>query len=154
MKENGYKVRGSDIIDRGYPGTKIKDFLTYEFSGGADVDIITNPPYKYAQEFVEKSIEVIKEGNRVAMFLKLQFLEGQARRKMYDKYPPKIIYVFSKRALCAKNGEFMADVLDREGNVKLDDDNNPKKKLISSAVAYAWFIWEKGFTGEPVIRWI
>lgn len=23
-----------------------------------------------------------------------------------------------------------------------------------SAVAYAWFVWEKGFNGRPVIEWI
>ena len=24
----------------------------------------------------------------------------------------------------------------------------------SSAVAYAWFVWEKGFNGKPIIDWI
>jgi hypothetical protein len=24
----------------------------------------------------------------------------------------------------------------------------------SSAIAYAWFVWEKGFTGAPIIKWI
>ena len=68
------------------------------------------------------------------MFLKLTFLEGQARRKLFEKYPPARIYVFSARVKCAKNGDF--------------------ENIGSSAVAYAWFIWEKGFEGEPVIRWI
>lgn len=130
----GYKVIASDIIDRGYPGTKIKDFLTNDYKGDIDVDIITNPPYKYAKEFVEKSLKIIKDGNKVAMILKLTFLEGQKRRSMFDKNPPKTIYVYSKRMSCVKNGNF--------------------SKKDSSAVAYAWFIWEKGFTGEPVIRWI
>lgn len=22
-----------------------------------------------------------------------------------------------------------------------------------SAIAYAWYVWEKGFTGDPVIKW-
>ena len=43
-------------------------------------DIITNPPYKYAKEFVEKSLELIREGGKVAMLLKLTFLEGQKRQ--------------------------------------------------------------------------
>lgn len=68
------------------------------------------------------------------MFLKLTFLEGQARRKLFEENPPKIVYVFSKRVKCAKNGNF--------------------ENISSSAVAYAWFIWVKGFKGEPVIRWI
>ena len=131
---NGYKVLASDIIDRNYPGTKIRDFLTYESKGNFDVDIITNPPYKYAKEFVEKSLDIIKDGNKIAMILKLTFLEGQKRRTMFNDNPPKIIYVYSKRMSCVKNGDF--------------------SKKDSSAVAYAWFIWEKGFKGEPIIRWI
>ena len=134
LTANGYKVLASDIIDRGYPGTKIRDFLTYESKGNFDVDIITNPPYKYAKEFVEKSLDIIKDGNKVAMILKLTFLEGQKRRTMFNDNPPKIIYVYSKRMSCVKNGDF--------------------SKKDSSAVAYAWFVWEKGFKGEPIVRWI
>lgn len=68
------------------------------------------------------------------MFLKLQFLEGKERRKLFDITPPKLVYVASGRLICAQNGEF--------------------EKYPSSAVAYAWFVWEKGFKGDPVIRWI
>ena len=102
-----------------------------------DGDIITNPPYKYAQEFIEKAIELIPIGNKIAMFLKIQFLEGKKRKKLFKKYPPKVIYVSSSRLLCAKNGEFEKM---RQGG--------------GSAVAYAWFIWEKGYKGDTIINWI
>jgi len=39
--------------------------------------------------------------------------------------------------LCAKNGEF--------------------EKMIAaggSAVAYAWFVWEKDYKGDTVVKWI
>lgn len=133
LEKAGYNVRSTDLVYRGYGEETELDFLlddTEEYDG----DIITNPPYKYGREFVEKAINVVGGGHKVAMFLKLQFLESSARRKLFDKYPPKIVYVFSKRIKCAKNGDF---------------DLYP-----SSAVAYAWFVWEKGFVGEPVIRWI
>lgn len=86
LREHGYHVISTDLIDRGY-GEGGVDFLTQTecFSG----DIITNPPYKYAKEFVEKSLEIVKLGRRVAMFLKLQFLEGKARRKLFEKHPPQ-----------------------------------------------------------------
>lgn len=71
------------------------------------------------------------------MFLKLQFLEGKERRKLFEISPPKIIYVASGRLLCAKNAEFEA-----------------MRKGGGSAVAYAWFIWEKGYKGKPTIDWI
>ena len=79
-------------------------------------------------------MDSIEAGHKVAMFLKLTFLEGQKRKKLFSKYPPRYVYVFSKRVNCAKNGEF--------------------EKYGNNAVAYAWFVWEKGFCGEPVIRWI
>lgn len=100
---NRYNVLSTDLIDRGYGVGEI-DFLqqTKQFNG----DIITNPPYRYAVKFVEKALELIPHGNRVAMFLKVLFLEGKARKKLFKQYPPKIIYVSSSRLLCAKNAEF------------------------------------------------
>ena len=71
------------------------------------------------------------------MFLKLTFLEGKARKLLFEKYPPKVVYVSSARLQCAKNGDF-----EKYG------------KGVGTAVAYGWYIWQKGFTGEPVIRWI
>ena len=133
----GYKVRNSDIVDRGLIGAEIIDFLKVskeDIKFDAPRDIITNPPYKYAKEFVEKALDISTDSTKVAMLLKVTFLEGQARRKLFEKYPPKIVYVFSGRVKCAKNGDF-----DGMG---------------SSAVAYAWFVWEKGFKGDPIIKWI
>lgn len=134
--EDSYNVYSSDLVNRNYGVSNI-DFLkqTKPWNG----DILTNPPYKYAKEFVEKSMELLKENNKCIMFLKLQFLEGKARRKLFDKYPPKYVYVFSERQRCAMNGDF--------GKYS----NNGQTH---GAVAYCWFIWEKGFKGEPIIRWI
>lgn len=138
LKDWGYTVISSDIVDRGYPETIETDFLNY--STGKETfhfgDIITNPPYKYAKEFVEKSLEVVSEGSRVAMFLKLTFLESKKRRDLFEKYPPRVIYVSSSRLQCAKNGDF-----------------EKYKKGVGMAIAYAWFIWQKGFEGEPIVRW-
>lgn len=131
LKQHGYNVRSSDLIDRGYENTEVMDFINNDETW--DGDIITNPPYKYAQKFVEKAFDVMKQG-KIAMFLKLTFLESKGRYEMFRKYPPKTIYVFSERVVCAMNGDF--------------------EKYTSSAVAYAWFIWEVGFTGKPQIEWL
>ena len=85
FKSRGYNVVASDLIDRGY-GTAGIDFLKWK--APFDGDIITNPPYKYAKEFVEHALSLIPNGKKVVMFLKVQFLEGQARRKMFDEVPP------------------------------------------------------------------
>lgn len=133
LMSRGYTVISSDLIDRGY-GYAGVDFLqsTRSFDG----DIITNPPYKFAKEFVEHALEIVTDEHKVAMFLKVQFLEGKARGELFKKHPPKVIYVASSRLLCAKNGEFEKM---RQGG--------------GSAVAYAWFIWEKGYKGDTVVRW-
>ena len=68
------------------------------------------------------------------MFLKIQFLEGQARKELFKKYPPKYVYVNSARQTCYINGNMEAKM--------------------SSASCYCWFFWQKGFKGEPIIRWI
>jgi hypothetical protein len=130
----GKNVLSTDLIYRGYGSGGI-DFLKEKVVWNGD--IITNPPYKYAQEFVEHSMELIEKSNsesKVAMFLKLTFLEGQKRKKLFQKYPPKTVYVFSQRQKCAINGDFA--------------------NTGSSAACYAWFIWEKGYKGETIIRWI
>ena len=85
FKKRGYNVTASDLIDRGY-GTGGVDFLKWDMP--FDGDIITNPPYKYAKQFVEHALSLIPDGRKVVMFLKVQFLEGQARRKMFDEVPP------------------------------------------------------------------
>ena len=132
--KHGHIVKATDLIDRGY-GCGGVDFLkeNVHFQG----DIVTNPPYKYAKEFVEHAIDTVADGCKVCMFLKLQFLEGKARRALFEKYPPKCVYVASGRLLCAKNGDF-----------------EKMKSGGGSAVAYAWFVWQKGYTGETVIRWV
>lgn len=134
LKAHGYNVFSSDLIDRGYEGTKVLDFFKATHS---TMDIITNPPYKYAKEFVEHALNISNDGAKIAMFLKLTFLESKKRRALFDKYPPKTVYVSSARLQCAKNGDFVT-----------------YKEGAGTAVAYAWFVWEKGFSGAPTIKWI
>lgn len=120
----------SDLIDRGYG--KQLDFLRCQRHH--DGDIVTNPPYRYALEFVQKSLDVIPRGRKMAMFLRIQFLEGKARRKFFDENPPQTIYVSTSRIKCAMNGDF--------------------KAIGSSATLYAWFVWQKGWKGDTKIKWI
>ena len=132
--DKGYKVYATDIIDRGYVKSGM-DFLkqTQKFDG----DILTNPPYKFAINFVEQALNLIENGHKVFMLLKLTFLESKSRKEFFQKHPPKCVYVFSERLLCAKNGDFEKMIADG-----------------GSAVCYAWFEFEKGFCGNPIIKWI
>ena len=134
FEKAGKLFNATDLINRGY-GDGFVDFLSPDclpkyWCG----DIVTNPPYKYALEFVEQALKKVENGRKVCMFLKLTFLEGKARKEFFKQYPPKIIYVCSGRIKCALNGDF-----DATGQ---------------SAACYAWFVCEKGFTGKPTIEWI
>ena len=133
LEQFDFRVKSSDLIDRQYG--EVKDFLSIDVQSWTG-DIITNPPYKYAQEFVEKSLNIVATGNKIAMFLKLQFLEGQKRKELFKIHPPKTIYVYSQRQVCAMNGKT----------------EEWKKK--GSAIAYCWFVWVKGYNGKPQIEWI
>lgn len=84
-----------------------------------------------ALQFVEKSIQVAPIA---CHFLNIRFLESATRRKFFEKHPPRYVCVFSERIPSSKNGLF------------------PKGE--SSAVCYAWFIWERDFTGRPEIIWL
>lgn len=133
LEEKGYSVEGADIVDRGWRGTKISDFLTQEETP-IDADIVSNPPYKEVAACWEKACRRITEGHKVAYMLKLTFLEGQGRREVFRKFPPSKVYVFSKRISCAMNGAF--------------------DKCKSSAIAHAWFVYEKGNKKNPVVDWV
>lgn len=140
LKAHGYTVRESDIVDR--MGNEVLDFLSVPSTGSQDLlsqekpyqwngSIVSNPPYAYATEFVTKALELIPDGHKVAMFLKLTFLESATRRELFKKYPPARVWVASKRLRCLPNGEDMGGAL----------------------IAYCWYVWEKGFHGDPVIKW-
>ena len=131
LAARGYNVKAQDLYDYGY-GKSGVDFLAYNtpFNG----DVITNPPYKYATEFVVHALELIPPPCRVAMFLRVQFLEGAIRyRELFSRGNLERVYVSSRRSHCAMNGDF--------------------ENMKGNAICYAWFIWRKGYKGEPTIRW-
>ncbi len=131
LDKNGILKKASDLVDRGYGSQE--DFLNSSLSYHGD--IITNPPYKYAEQFIRKALSSVDIGNKVAMFLPIRYLEGRVRKKMFEELPPQTVYVFSYRIKCAMNGEF-------------------EKMKGGSAVCYAWYVWERGYQGETVIKWI
>ena len=71
--------------------------------------------------------------HKVAMFLKLQFLESKARREFFEQCPSKVVYVSSGRLACAKNGDF--------------------NQYAGKAMSFAWFIWKKGYKGDTILKW-
>ena len=128
------EIVSTDLIDRGYGEGGI-DFLEHSYDR-TFTNVITNPPFKYMREFVEKSLEISTD--KVIMFGKIQFLEGKGRKGFLKNSPLKYVYVFSERQSPLRNGKSV--------------DENGKKW--SSTMCFAWYVWEKGYQGEPVVRWL
>jgi len=122
-------VVANDLYDYGYGNSGI-DFLTYNKKHD---NIITNPPYNLALEFVLHSKELANK--KIAMLLRTAFLESAKRYEMFkDKqFPLEYVLQFSKRLTMTPNG------------IKMKN---------SGMCAYAWFVWNKDYSGEPKIDWI
>ena len=131
LQAHGYQVISTDLVYRGFGDPEPLDFLK-ETLDGFEGDIITNPPYSTGLEFVQRALESVRPGGKVAMFLKVQFLDRSGGPSLRIP-PPRIVYISRSRLACYKNGDM---------SVKPE-----------SAIAYAWYVWEKGFTGDPVIKW-
>ena len=143
----GFDVTATDLYDHGY-GTTGVDCFDYT---NIDQDIITNPPYSLTTEFIEHMINELKSGHKMALFLKLQTLEGQARyQKIFSQGKLRRVYVYVNRVACYKNDERYQK--NDDGSLILDRNGNPKK--IGSACAYMWAVWEADYNGFPEIRWI
>ena len=73
------------------------------------------------------------------MFGKLQALEGIKRATFLQTTPLKTVYVFRKRQQLLPNGKDFKELTGRKS---------------ANTMAFAWYVWEKGYTGKPQIEWI
>ena len=131
LKDAHYNVYATDLNDRGYGEARIDFLMTYKgwFTG----DIITNPPFKLAQEFIEKALE--HDCRKVAIFGRLQFLESKGRKPFFESTPLARVWVFSERIASWRNG------------VQPEDQTG-------KMTAFAWFVWDKKHNGPPVLGWL
>ena len=133
MTRLGKSVFSTDIVSRHINIDKQMDFLGIDNTLIWGGDIITNPPYAYANEFILKALSILNTGKKLALFLPIRYLEGKTRKEIYKHNPPHTIYVSAGRLICAINGRFDLQK--------------------GSAVSYAWFVWEKGYKGETILKW-
>ena len=129
FEAHGYNVKATDLVDRGYGQGGVDFFLQNGIYNG---DIVTNPPYKFAQEFVEHALKLIPDGHKVCAFLKVQFLEGKERKQFFENTPPCRVWVSSSRIQFGASGDF---------------------SKANSMMATAWYVWKKGYKGDTVLRW-
>jgi hypothetical protein len=129
-RRRGLLATGADLIDRGWPGTAVQDFLV-------DTDwwsnVITNPPYKLAAEFVLHALEHC--AGKVAVLVRHTFQESQERyESLFSVKPPSRIYNFVNRVHCPPG------------------DSNAKRK--GGSIFYIWAVWDPQHNGETITRWL
>lgn len=125
-------IVNTDLIDRGYGNGGI-NFLSKIKYCNADL-IITNPPFSLINDFITVGLD---KTNRYLVYLcKIQLLETVGRKDILNNSPLKYVYVHSKRQATWKNGEPL----------------DPSGKKWATTMCLAWFVWDKEYKGEPVIR--
>lgn len=92
------------------------DFLTMETDRRYDV-IIGNPPYSLAQEFINKSLSLLRPGGKLIFLLRTNFLESEKRFKWWQDKIPSGLYTLHKRPSFTGKG--------------------------TDATSYSWFVWYK-----------
>lgn len=126
----GYNVVSSDKYDRGYGDVGVDFFECNEVFQG---NTITNPPYSFINDWIVHSLKIT--ANKCYIFGRIQTIETVKRyNQIFKDNPPVYICPFVKRVKCYPNG-------------------NITNK--SSAVCYAWFIWDNKVDNEDTkVVWL
>jgi hypothetical protein len=132
LRAAGHRVYGSDICDYGCPEADHSiDFLSAtEMPYGVEA-IVSNPPFKLPEDFIAHALD--SGVAKVVMLLRLAFLEGVGRSPILDNGKLARVYVFRNRL----------PMMHRTGW---------KGRRASSAMAFAWFVWEIAHNGHTEMR--
>jgi hypothetical protein len=130
LEAAGYDVQSSDLIDRGYGQPGVDFLLDYRTVA---TNIVTNPPFKHAEEFVRHALA--RTTGKVAMLCRLAWLEGKARRDLFENSPLANVWVFSNRVPMLRGGDEML-------------------KGGGGMIAFAWYVWNHAHEGRPQLGWV
>jgi len=131
LAEHDHRVISSDLMDRGFGEPGIDFLMEYQLRAPA---IVTNPPFKLADEFALHALSLKPE--KLAIFQRLAWLEGDRRRRvLWDPHPPARLWIFSKRQTLRRG-------------------DDPDARSSGGAIPFAWYVWERGFSGAPSLGWL
>lgn len=134
LRSEGHTVLASDLVDYGDPTHFYgRDFLLEQKAPDRCEAIVTNPPFKLANEFVAHALHLAP---RVVMLLRLAFLESERRRPILDNGHLARVHVFRNRL----------PMMHRSGR------GTQLAKTNSSALAFAWFVWNRNHNGPTELH--
>ncbi len=123
-------VHCADVHPYGYG--EVRDYPATPIETNSVDWIITNPPFRLAEEFVAKSRTIARRG--VAILARTVFIESVGRyERLFSPHPPAVFAQFVERVPMVKG--------------RLD-------KKASTATGYAWFIWLNKRVTPTRLFWI
>ena len=124
------EVSASDVHPYGFGG--VQNFLDPYFDEGSFDWVITNPPFKSAEAFLDKALPIANKG--VALLTRTVFIESIGRfERIFSTQPPTVVAQYVERVPMVKGR------IDRKA---------------STATGYAWLIWEKNSAQLTQLHWI
>jgi hypothetical protein len=130
LKEYFKTVHSSDAFSYGYG--EIRDFVEEPYGKAAFDWVITNPPFRLAEDFVRLAMPIARKG--VAILARTVFLESVGRYQgIFRELPPTKFAQFVERVPMVKG--------------RLDI-------KASTATGYAWLVWEKQTNNLPRLMWV
>jgi hypothetical protein len=144
LREAFGHVMASDVFDYGC-GFPVRDYL---FGADDSMDrtdwTFLNPPFRLAQEFIERALRLSRVG--VAVIVRTSFLEGQSRcSSLFAAHPPAYVLQLSERC-----GMFKGRLM-RLGTKFFDAEG--VERSASTATSYCWIVWMPDHH-DTRLRWI
>jgi hypothetical protein len=128
LRDHGHAVIASDIHNYGNLHF-VSDFLAQERLPAGCEAIVTNPPFRLAEEFVAHALELAP---LVIMLLRLAFLESERRCRILEGRGLARVHVFRKRLPMMHRDQWVG----RKAN---------------SGMAFAFFVWDRNHKGPTTI---
>lgn len=133
LENKGFIVKSSDIQEEQFIyGNQGLD--VYKIPDKSEQILFTNPPYNLMTKnsMLDEFLRI--STNKVILLLNIYYLSSKDRYELLQNSPLKYIYIHSDRVTMFPFGE--------------------EKPKSTGTKMFAWFIWEHGYTGEPIVRWI
>jgi hypothetical protein len=132
LRSAGYQVHATDLVD--YDSLDQDrahcDFLLEQRVPPGVQAIVTNPPFKLANKFVQHGLELCPY---VVMLLRLTFLESVSRTSILESGDLARIHVFKNRLPMMHRAGWT-------GN------------KVTNPTAFAWFVWDRNHLGPATVN--
>lgn len=133
----GLTAIGSDLVNRAMECVTTSDFLRRSHTPVFD-NIVMNPPFSLAEEFVREAIRIVPQGGKVAAILPLVWVSGfSSKRDWLPVSPLKTLFSISPRPSMPPGRVIQSGI--KPGNGTKD---------------FAWLVWQKGYTGATSLKFM